>query len=392
MRARRATNEEAEDEDDEEVEDEASSGGRRKRRRKSGSGSSGGGSGKSGSGSSSGGGSGKSSGGGSGKCKDGSVDGGPAHGIVCCENLASTLMSSSDGKGAGKESLCEKSLGKAHRRRRGFGKAIEKNCPKKSCGGGGSGSLLEISEDKDEPDGIGQANKLLRAAEPTDPSGHKAEAALLDSLKKEDDNLLSMPHELTDKDKPVGIGQAKELMRARRATNEEAEDEDDEEVEDEASSGGRRKRRRKSGSGSSGGGSGKSGSGSSSGGGSGKSSGGGSGKCKDGSVDGGPAHGIVCCENLASTLMSSSDGKGAGKESLCEKSLGKAHRRRRGFGKAIEKNCPKKSCGGGGSGSLLEISEDKEKPEGIDQSKGLMRSNRRKFKTEAAVLSDGYGD
>merc|ERR1719443_1047443 len=321
MQARRATNEEAEDEDHEEAEVEASSGGRSG---KSGSGSSAGRSGKSGSGSSSGGRSGKSSGGGSGKCEGGSVDGGPAHGTVCCEDLASTLMSSSDGKGAGKESLCEKSLGKSHRRRREFGKAIEKNCPN-SCGGGGSSSLLEISEDKDEPD---------------------------------------------------GIGQAKELMQARRATNEEAEDEDHEEAEVEASSGGR---------------SGKSGSGSSSGGRSGKSSGGGSGKCEGGSVDGGPAHGTVCCEDLASTLMSSSDGKGAGKESLCEKSLGKSHRRRRAFGKAIEKNCPN-SCGGGGSGSLLEISEDKEKPEGIDQSKGLMRRNRRKFKTEAAVLSDGYGD
>merc|ERR1719407_483359 len=229
-------------------------------------------------------------------------------------------MSSSDGKGAGKESLCEKSLGKSHRRRREFGKAIEKNCPN-SCGGGGSSSLLEISEDKDEPDGIGQANKLLRAAEPTDPSGDKAEAALLDSLKKEDDNLLSMPHELTDKDKPVGIGQAKKLMRARRATNEEAEDEDHEEAEVEASSGGRSG---KSGSGSSAGRSGKSGSGSSSGGRSGKSGSGSSAGRSGGSVDGGPAHGTVCCEDLASTLMSSSDGKGAGKESLCEKSLGKS--------------------------------------------------------------------
>jgi hypothetical protein len=283
------------------------------------------------------------------------------------------------------------------------------------------------------------------AAKTTDPSGDKAEAVLMDSLGKKDDNLPSMPQKLKDKDKSDGTGKSDGLVRG--ATNTEADDDEDDEIEALIEADG-------------------------------------SGDCEDNPNGVTLDAGQMSCEKVAGGKFSSKDGKKAGKRGMCEKSnLAKGNNRnRRRDGMAIEENC-KKSCGlcglggGGGSGgggsdpdseseskgkgkgrkskskrrksesgsspesesesgsssesesesSLLEIVEDKDKSvgtgkskglmrmatntqaddeddedkdkdksDGTGKSKGLMRSTRRKAKAskviEASVSSDGYGD
>jgi hypothetical protein len=155
------------------------------------------------------------------------------------------------------------------------------------------------------------------AAKTTDPSGDKAEAVLMDSLGKKDDNLPSMPQKLKVKDKSDGTGKSDGL--ARRATNTEADDDEDDEIEALIEADG-------------------------------------SGDCEDNpngvTLDGGQ----MSCEQVAGGKFSSKDGKKAGKRGMCEKSnlaKGNSSPRRRD-GKKIEENC-KQSCGlcglGGGGGS-----------------------------------------
>merc|ERR1719353_1409788 len=203
----------------------------------------------------------------------------------------------------------------------------------------GSDSLLEIVEDKDKSVGTGKSKGLMRMATNTQADD-------------EDD-------EDKDKDKSDGTGKSDGFVR--RATSTEADDDEDDEIEALIEADG-------------------------------------SGDCEDNPKGVTLAAGQMSCEEVAGGKFSSKDGKKAGKRGLCEKSnLAKGNNRnRRRDGMAIEENC-KKSCGlcglggGGGSGGGGSDSDSGSESKSKSKSKGRKSKSKRR-KSESGSSSESESE